>query len=387
MNKDLLNEDVQNYLTDNINANIPKFALQKSPFSTVSSFELTTQLQGKKIASKKIPFLLSHNQIIFPPHLNLEQSSSQIVAEFKSSLFSGKTGIDLSCGSGIDAYFISRNFTDYFAVEPNLELLEIVKHNFAVLKNQTQFINSTSEEFLEINNQKFDLIYLDPDRRSKNNKKNVLLEDLQPNILEIKDKLLNFGKNIVIKLSPLIDIYQLILQIPNIHTLYLIAHKNELKEVLLILDKNLHKNPTIHCVNLETNQKIVSFSYLDEKELGIKLSNPKKYIYIPNVAIMKSNGFKSLSFQLNLEKLDLNSHIYTSNKLINFPGNSYEIVGNLVLKNIKKTQANIISKNYPLDAKQIKNKYKIKDGGENFYLFTQSCGKIIALKLKKIIPQ
>lgn len=384
-NEFLLKDEIQSYLNSNNEINIKKFALRKSPFSKISSKELTEQLQGKQITNKKFPFLRKKN-IIFPKHLNLEQASSEQTAKYKSSLFSGEKGIDLSLGFGIDAFFISENFQEYTAIEPNEELLEIVEYNFKTLgKDNIKLQKKTTEEFLKTNQETFDFIYLDPDRRKFGNK-NVQLSDLSPDVSKIENELLKISTKVAIKLSPLISVNELLKELKNINFIYFIAVKNELKEVLIVLEKNVTQNPKMICVNLETLQAEQTFYFEDEKLTeSSSYSIPKKYLYFPNVALLKSNAFRWISKKFNLKKLDVNTHIYTSDEYIDFPGNIFKIIDfNVDTKQIKKSQANLIAKNYPIDVPEIKKKYQIKDGGETFYIFTQSLGKKIILEGNKL---
>jgi tRNA/tmRNA/rRNA uracil-C5-methylase (TrmA/RlmC/RlmD family) len=108
---------------------------------------LVQQIKGRKVAEKKFPFLNQEN-IIFPPNLNLEQASSQDTADFKKQFFKGKKFVDLTCGFGIDAYFLSQNFEEITLIEQNTELLDIVKHNWEVLGRKANFINQKLEDFL-----------------------------------------------------------------------------------------------------------------------------------------------------------------------------------------------------------------------------------------------
>ncbi len=160
--------------------------------------------------------------IVFPPQLNLEQSSSEKTALYKSEILSGNTFIDLTSGFGIDAYYLSQNFDDITLIEQNTELLEIVEHNWNILGRRAKFINRKLEDFLAENKENFDVIYLDPARRDQNKNKVFLLEDLSPNILEIQKKLQSISSLVVIKLSPLIDLKYLISVLQVFHGLILL---------------------------------------------------------------------------------------------------------------------------------------------------------------------
>lgn len=379
--KDILNREIQEYINANLNTDLHSLLLKKSPFPEVTMQQLVQQIKGKKVALKKFPFLLKDN-IVFPPNLNLEQASSQATAEFKAGNLEGKKFLDLTSGFGIDAYFLSQKFEEVTLVEQNTELLEIVKHNWTVLNRNANFINENLENFLAKNQDKFDLIYLDPARRDEHKNKKFLLEDLSPNLLEIQDQLFNFSNEVLIKLSPLIDISYLISVLNHIVEIQIIAVKNEVKELLVFLKKNQNgENKLITCTNLESDEPSFSFQYHWEKEAVSEYSEPLQYLYIPNNAVLKSGGFNSISEHFNLKKLHPNTHFYTSDDLrTDFPGRilRIEIIESKAVK--KGEKYNIISKNYPLTPDEIKKKYKIKDGGEHYLIFTQSLKSKIILR-------
>lgn len=379
--KDILSREIQEYINANLNTDLHSLLLKKSPFPEVMMQQLVQQIKGKKVALKKFPFLLKDN-IVFPPNLNLEQASSQATAEFKAGNLEGKKFLDLTSGFGIDAYFLSQKFEEVTLVEQNTELLEIVKHNWTVLNRNANFINENLENFLAKNQDKFDLIYLDPARRDEHKNKKFLLEDLSPNLLEIQDQLFNFSNEVLIKLSPLIDISYLISVLNHIVEIQIIAVKNEVKELLVFLKKNQNgENKLITCTNLESDEPSFSFQYHWEKEAVSEYSEPLQYLYIPNNAVLKSGGFNSISEHFNLKKLHPNTHFYTSDDLrTDFPGRilRIEIIESKAVK--KGEKYNIISKNYPLTPDEIKKKYKIKDGGEHYLIFTQSLKSKIILR-------
>lgn len=340
--------------------------------------EMVQQIKGKQIAQKKFPFLLKEG-IIFPPQLNLEQSSSEKTAIYKSEVLKGKKFIDLTSGFGIDAYYLSKNFEEITLVEQNSELLEIVEHNWTVLNKKATFINQKLEDFLNQNKENFDVIYLDPARRDQNKNKVFLLEDLSPNILEIQDSLLDISEEIIIKLSPLIDLKYLISVLKNISKIEIIAVKNDVKEIVVFLSKNYSGEIFCHCVNLESGEKDFIFEIDAEKNSEAEYSEPEKFIYIPNNTVLKAGVFNLISKKFNIKKLHPNTHVYTSEmKIDDFPGRilEMEMVDAKQIK--KKEQYNLISKNYPLKPEEIKKKYQLKDGGNQYLIFTQSKkGKII----------
>ncbi len=387
----LLSDDVQAFIRQNINADINQLLLKKSPFPKVSIQEIVQQIKGRKTAQKKFPFLMG-DHLVFPPNLNLEQASSQSTAEYKSKNLIGKSFLDLTSGFGIDAYFLSQNFEEVTLVEQNSDLIKIVEHNWEVLNRKANFINQNLEEYIESLREsqtdiytKFDVIYLDPARRDQNNKKKFLLEDLSPNLLEIEEKLRSISDKIIVKLSPLIDISYLVSELKNINEIKIIAVRNEVKELVLIMENKVKreksKDTKITCVNLESDEPEFSFVINEEKNASSEFSESSNFLYIPNNSILKAGAFNIISEKFGLKKLHPNTHFYTSeNKIQNFPGRVLQ-VEKIDGKDLKKNdQFNIISKNYPLKPEEIKKKYKLKDGGKNYLIFTQSINEKVILR-------
>lgn len=379
LNSEILSEEVQQYINANLHVDLHSLLLKKPLFADVSMQEIVQQIKGKKVAARKFPFLLTDG-ILFPPNLNLEQASSQTTAEFKAKDLSGSKFLDLTAGFGIDAYFLSENFDVITLVEQNGILAETVKHNWRILNRKADFCNESLENFLEKNTAQFDLIYLDPARRDHNRNKKFLLEDLSPNLLEIHDKLLRISERIIIKLSPLIDISYLISVLPSITKIQILAVRNEVKELLVFIESDSGNGDVeISCVNLESDDVEFSYSFTDEKSVVSEFSDALNYLFIPNNSVLKSGAFNLVSERFGLNKLHPNSHFYTADKyVLNFPGRMFK-VEKTDSKQIKKGEKyNIIAKNYPLSPDDIKKKYKISDGGENYLIFTQSInGKVI----------
>lgn len=374
----LISKEIQDYIHANLNTDLHTLLLKKSPFSEVSMQEIVQQIKGKQTAQKKFPFLLKEG-IIFPPQLNLEQASSEKTALYKSQMLKGGKFIDLTCGFGIDAYYLSQNFEEVSLVEQNQELLDIVEHNWAVLDRKATFIHQNLEDFLNDSQEHFDCIYLDPARRDQNKNKVFLLEDLSPDILHIREKLLVKGDQVIIKLSPLIDLKYLVSVLPEIFRIEIIAVRNDVKEAVVFLSNEEKDGIMVNCVNLESEESQFLFRFGEEERSQAEYSGPEKFIYIPNNTILKAGVFNLISERFRLKKLHPNTHIYTSDqKIADFPGRvlEMEIVESKQVK--KKESFNIISKNYPLKPEEIKKKYGIKDGGKDYLIFTQSKkGKII----------
>ena len=372
-------KEIENFITANLNTDLHSLLLRKSPFPEISMQEIVQQIKGRKVAGKKFPFLLKDG-IVFPPNLNLEQSSSEATGKYKAGLVSGKKMADLTSGFGIDAYFVSENFDEVTLVEQNNELLQTVENNWNILGKKAEFINAELEGFLKNNNEHFNLIYLDPARRDENRNKVFLLEDLSPNLLTVQDELIAVADRILIKLSPLIDISYLISVLKNISEIHVVAVKNDVKELLVLIDSQKNSERIkISCVNLETDEPEFSFYFDEIASATPEMGESGGFLLIPNNAVLKTGAFNLISERFRLKKLHPNTQLYFSDeKTERFPGRILK-VEETDAKSLKKgEQFNIISKNYPLKPEEIKSKYKLKDGGEKYLIFTQSeKGKII----------
>ena len=388
MNSEILTPEFQDYIKKIKHEDIKSIGLKKSPFSTISPAEIAQQLKGLQVAKHKFPTLYSCEKIFFPPSINLEQASSEATANYKATLVNGKNLVDLTAGFGIDTMAFSKSFDKVYHIEQNEELSEIVKHNASILAPNLETFTGTFQAFFNENpTLKFDVIYLDPARRNSGGRK-FILEDLEPNILEWIPIFFEKSDKIIIKLSPLLDITSTLQQVKNIAEIHIVALKNEVKDFLLILDKNnSSKNPLIKAVNLENNQPEFEFLYEDEQYANAKFGDVANYIYEPNVAILKTGAFKLLSEKFNLIKLHPNTQLYTSDKIIeNFPGKIYRVESqiNNPKKEILKIKANVLVKNYSQPIDIVKKKFKIVDGGDITLIFTQSIDGFRILKTSRI---
>ena len=388
MNQSILTQEFQDYLKIIEQEDFKSIGLKKSLFDGISSAEIAQQLKGIQVAKHKFPTLYSTKNIYFPPSINLEQASSEAAANYKSSLVKGKTLIDLTAGFGIDTMAFAKNFEKVYHIEQNPELSEIVQHNAQILAPNLETYTGTFQSFFETNPEsKFDVIYLDPARRNSSGRK-FILEDLEPNILEWMPTFFEKSNKIIIKLSPLLDITSTLQQIDSISEIHIVALKNEVKDFLLIIDKNCStKNPLIKAINLESNQPEFSFNFEDEYNSNANFGTVQQYIYEPNVAILKTGAFKLLSEKFNLHKLHQNTHLYTSNELLNeFPGKIYSVEKHInhPKKEILKSKANLLVKNYNQAIDVVKKKFKITDGGETTLIFTQSIDGFHILKTSRV---
>lgn len=394
MNSKILHTDIQDFIAErsNTDIDITSFILSGSPFSAITAQELAQQINGRRKAKDKLPLWYQTIDIYYPPALNLEQTSSQATALYKSSLIAGDRLIDLTGGFGIDDYYFSKKVTNITHCELNTELSDIVTHNFKVL--QAHNIETIAGDGLEILKDKdaIDWIYIDPSRRHDSKGKVFFLEDCLPNVPQHLALLFSKSKNILLKTSPLLDLYAGIQSLKHVKEIHIVALHNEVKELLWVLEKNTEQHTKIHTVNLIKDTPPVKFSFFleEERTLFPEFSLPKKHLYEPNASILKSGGFLSVAKKYQLAKLHINSHLYTSDALIDFPGRRFKIQTILpyqkqVVKKAKIAKANITTRNFPESVAEIRKKFKIKDGGDAYLFFTTNyMNKKIVLVCAKV---
>jgi len=372
----ILKPEIQAFINANIGKDLTKLALQKNPFPDVDWREILNQIAAKTKAKEKLPTWFSTHEIIYPAKISIEQTSSEKTALYKSNLVSGEKLIDLTGGFGIDDYYFSNKTDQVLHCEINAELSEIVKHNFEKLQvSNIECLAGDSFDILQNSDAKYDWIYIDPSRRNDAKGKVFLLKDCLPNVPELLDFYFEYSENILVKTAPILDISAGLSELKDVKKIHVVAVENEVKELLWEISKDYQGPISIRTANI-LKDVIEDFNFvLDENQLAT-FSLPKKYLYEPNSAIMKSGGFDQISVQFEIDKLHPHSHLYTSEERIAFPGRIFEIQQQIpysktemkaVLENQK---ANITTRNFPDAVETIRKKWKIKDGGTQYCFFT-----------------
>jgi len=377
LNKALLDPEVSKFIKENQKKDLPALILKGSPFEEVSIQELAIQIKGLKVAEKKFPEFYRSENILYPPKLSLEQTSSEITAKYKASLIAGNGGMDLTGGFGIDTYFLSKNFHEFTYCELNRDLAEIAQHNFNILGAHHIHIHiGDGLKFLNDSNIKADCIYADPARRDDSGGKVFKFEDCEPNIPQNLALLFKHTAIILIKSSPILDISAGLNELQEVKEVHVVAVRNEVKELIWILEKDFAGAPKIKTINFEKNA-IQQFSEDNvEKEKHVEYDQPQNYLYEPNAALMKSGLFDSISDRTSTKKLHKHSHLYTSEKLIDFPGRKFQVKDFKQYKPsglkqyFKSKKANITTRNFPETVENIRKRFKIKEGGNEYVFFT-----------------
>ena len=239
MNLGILTTEIQDFITNSLQANISKLALSKNPFPDLDWKEIINQIVSKNKSKSKLPTWFSTEKIYYPPSISIEQTSSEITAKYKSDLLSGKSIIDLTGGFGVDCYYFSKKFEKVVHCEKNEELSEIVKHNYETLHVENiECLAQNSTDVLTDSKTNFDWIYIDPSRRSDIKGKVFLLKDCLPNVPATLDLYFSKSNNILIKTAPILDITAGINELNHIKSIHIVAIDNEVKELLWVLEKN-----------------------------------------------------------------------------------------------------------------------------------------------------
>ncbi len=376
MNNHILNKEVQNFINTNLKSDVTKLILKGSPFEEVSIQEIAAQIMAKNSCEKKLSTWFNTENIYYSNKLNIEQTSSEITATYKSNLVSGETLIDITGGFGVDAYFFSQKVTNITHCEIAEELSSMVTHNFKQLKvkNISTYLGD-GIEFLEKSKEKFDWIYADPSRRNDAKGKVFLLEDCLPNVPKKINLLFEKTDNVLLKVSPILDITSALNELQFVKEIHVVAIENEVKELLFLLEKNYIKNIQVKTINIAKNNTQKFNFILDDTSSAI-FSEAKKYVYEPNAAILKSGAFLQVSEKLNIAKLHPHSHLYTSSELTDFPGRRFEVKHCIsynkkqLLKLIPLKKTNIATRNFPETVAKIRKKTGLKDGGNQYLFFT-----------------
>jgi 16S rRNA G966 N2-methylase RsmD len=355
------------------------------------------QIHARQKAKHKIPSWASNFNLLFPASISMEQASSEETALFKADLVGGKSMIDLTGGLGVDTYYLASNFEHATYCERQEVLAKLAEHNFKHLSpDKFTIMNGDSLDFLSKNSSYFDLIYVDPARRGGHNQKLYKLADCEPDIVKHWNLLKSKAKTLLIKASPMLDIKQALVEIPEIQQIWVVSLRNEVKEVLLLWqEESVVTQRLIHCVDLHpAGSRSFTFTFEAEESFESEFGKHSNYLIEPMASILKAGAFKSFGVKYRLKKLHPNSHLFTCDTLPaeQIPGRIFKILQEV--QNPKKElkqlvpsgKINIITRNYILSPDEFKKKYKLKDGGTQFLIGTKS-GEKQVLFLAELVFQ
>ena len=404
-----INEKTWKFICEHADEDVRKVALQGTKGPEVDLQMALQQIAGRQTARKKLPSWATREGIVYPPHLNMEQCSSEQTARYKAKIVNSKWSnrksfVDLTGGFGIDFYWMSQGFEKRCYVEQNETLCEIAENNFRVLGLSCSVCCGSAATYLA-QMPHANLIYMDPARRNEHGGRTYGIGDCTPNVLGLMPQLLEKADCVMLKLSPMLDWRKAVNDIehpspnthhpsPFVHEVHIISVDNECKELLLVLSKEPTDSLRLVCVNgdsiFEFVRKVGLNCSLPGNELfprwdyssDYDLSDSPLYLYEPNASIMKAGCFAEVEERFKVQQIAVNSHLFLSPVEIgDFPGRKFQIlsISSMNKQEIKKKfsenlvpleSANIAVRNFPMSVDQLRKKLKLKDGGDTYIFAT-----------------
>ena len=389
---------------------IRQLALQATRFPDVDMPYALDQIQGWQIARRKLPKWAACDGVIFPPHLSMEQCSSEPTAQYKLNLamewttlnselstqncrrqqfktqnskFKTSTRMtDLTGGFGVDFSFTSCAFAAATYVERNEQLCRIVEHNLPLLGlNNATVVCADAVEYLSTVEPQT-MLFLDPARRDEHGAKTVMLADCTPDVVQLLPKLLEKSRFTMLKLSPMLDWHKAVDDLQGaVREVHIVSVGGECKELLLVLSTVVESELKVYCADLSTASDTSSlFVYTPGSSAPVANSKLKtqnsKFVHEPNASIMKAGCFDELAAAYGVSPVSRNSHLFLSDEPVeDFPGRSFvvERVTTMNKSELRKAlvgieKANIATRNFPLTVAELRKRLKIKDGGD-VYIF------------------
>lgn len=348
------------------------------------------QIQGWQTAKRKLPSWAAIDGIIYPPHLSMEQCSSEQTALYKCDIVerlpqsSRETLIDLTGGFGVDFAFLARLAQRAVYVERQEHLCESARHNFGMLKlSHATVIHADAEAVLQDldTNPTTTLLYLDPARRDSNCARTYAITDCTPDVLELRDRLFEVADNVLLKLSPMLDWHKAVNDLgERVAEVHIVSVANECKELLILMNANHQGEPVIHCVN--DNQTLLYLPSQDVLLQQIAVGENAAYMYEPNASVMKAGCFGLLTERFPVKALATDSHLFVSGEEIeDFPGRRFAVTAVTSMNKKELAQAmkginraNVATRNFPMTAQQLRQRLRLLDGGDTYIFGTTDAG-------------
>ena len=378
------NQATQDFIRQHQDEDVRQLAFLGSKNPEVDMPFALDQIRGRKMARAKLPRWANIDGIIYPPHISMEQCSSESTALYKAELAARLLGlpdsssseeigfVDLTGGFGVDfSYIAARLGMKSMYVERQAHLCEAAKENFerlglknAIVKNgdgievlhsfhpkkkdaasAADSLGITYDQLRSLlkTNLGLKIIFIDPARRDDAGNKVVSLKDCTPDVTVLQEEMLSKADYVIIKLSPMLDWHRAVSELSHVREVHIISVNNECKELLLVLSaRNMggmeassadgevkHAgNLRIYCIN--DAQSFVCED-LDMESSQVKIApsplEEMQYLYEPNASLMKAGCFGVLSERYDARMLSKNSHLFVSREPIAaFPGRSFRII-------------------------------------------------------------
>lgn len=390
-----INQPTLDFIRQHANDQPHQLALQRCKDSSVDLPFALEQIAGRQYAAQKLPTYAATEGVLYPPHLSLEQCSSELTALYKARLVSSfhavprSSLLDMTGGLGVDFTFMARLFCHACYVEQQPGLCELARHNFKLLGlTEAQVVCADGADFLRQSAQHFDWVYIDPARRDAHGGRTYGISDCTPDVLSMLDLLTAKAGCVLLKLSPMLDWRKAVRDIGGelVSEVHIVAVRNECKELLLVLRSQpdaVGRVTRLVCVNddviFETTTAPTSPQNYCNATAGDMTGC---FLYEPNAALMKAGCFDELALRFGVSQVAQNSHLFLSPQLIkDFPGRKFRIhcVSSMNKRELKEklrgiTQANLTVRNFPLSVAELRKRLKLNDGGLTYIFATTIAG-------------
>ena len=397
------------FVCKHANDDVRKLALSAKRAEGLDLSFALDQIAGRQKAKTKLPSWLAIAEkandesadeahfLVFPPHISMEQCSSEQTARYKKRILDRLLAsfldqdrsrnahfIDITGGFGVDFSYLAQGFAEATYVERQEHLCEIARHNFPLLGlPHADIICKELESPFELpvlgTDQQGIVVFIDPARRDTNGNRTYAIGDCTPNILDFIGELLNRTAVVMVKLSPMLDWHQTVEDLNRaceskdaVREVHIVSTQNECKELLIVLSERYESALEVHCVNDE--ETFVFSPNASVAQSPVVASEPQK-LYVPNASIMKAGCFVEIENAFGIRQIGKNSHLFVGDSVSAFPGRVFNIlcVTTMNKKELKSAlagidRANISVRNFPLSPEQLRKRLKIKDGGD-IYLF------------------
>ena len=406
-----INDNFFTFIEEHEDDDVEKLRLKRFSNHDFDTSFAITQIECRKKIRKKLPEIYGKKRFLFPSVLSTEQCTSEVVAKYHATIIGEVDSfLDMTGGLCIDDYYIADNVKELLSIEKNEHTADISRYNMSEMRKNISVISGDSAEYLRGDVRRFDAIYIDPARRGVNQSRMFGLSDCEPNIIPLLSLIKSHTDVLYVKASPMLDITQMLREVSDVTDIWVISLRNECKELFFKLDfalnkrftieesaDNIYESPKVHCINFvdENTMQELNYSYLRDKTTSdIIISDcVKQYIYEPNASIMKANAFGEVCSRYKVDKVAVNSHLFTSGELVHdFPGRIFQVEDVILFKDnlLKKAlkgikRINVSVRNFKLTAEQLKKRLKVCDGGSK-YLFgtTDAGGEMKVLLCSKI---
>ena len=394
--------ELRDFIQEHLNDDTAGLLLAAQRYQGIDVPFAVEQIEARKRLKGKLPEWYENVELVMGGRVPAEQCSSEVTARYKRSILEGESLCDMTGGMGVDFWYMSEGMKRAIYTERNEELCEVARHNFQVLKDERHpEAEVRCGDGRELPIPSVDIIYLDPARRAGDGSRVYAMEDCEPNIVEWQDELLRHAKMLLVKLSPMVDITDVLRKLKGVTNVYIVGVKNECKEILVqahALGDSLYAGCVkVHCVDFWTDRQMEYTFDSSEETHRVNLDSlgVRGFLYEPDVTLMKAQAFGSLCQRFPVYQLDVETHLMTSDEFIaDFPGRIFEVeemipFSSKVMKRLKKeiSQANIATRNFVMTAEELQKRSGIKVGGE-VYLFgakVKDVGQMLLKCRKKVV--